>query len=229
ISHADGRGKYSRSKGKDITKSWNTQVAPRSTCALWLRESSVQDTVNLDHAGTHFFIELQHFEGEFKIGLGYLTLNAALDEPGEQYEIAWYERKSRTKHSGGKTPAFKLTKVYTTAGGKCRGLCYENTMNALRARSSSEEEQGSKAASDDDGEDSNSPDEEDDKEDEGEEDDEMEDEDEEMGNTCSKGLVGKAMNPSASGRAQRHSSLPTSSAAVVPSTSDARVLRSRVH
>ena len=67
---------------------------------------------NLDEDGALFLIELIHFEGEFRVGLGYRTFNSEVDEPGTQYEIAWYERKSKKKHSWGRRPQFTLTKVF---------------------------------------------------------------------------------------------------------------------
>ena len=62
----------------------------------------------LDTNGALLLIELQHAEGEFKVGLGRRTFNSTMDKPEERkYEIQWFERKSR-QDQWGQTPSFKL-------------------------------------------------------------------------------------------------------------------------
>ena len=66
---------------------------------------------NLPKKGTLFFIKLAHREGEFAVGLGRRTF---LEQPVDdlvddtaQYEIEWFERKTKGKDNWGKQPGFR--------------------------------------------------------------------------------------------------------------------------
>ena len=75
-----------------------------------LKDGNGYVEANLDTHGMCFFIRLSHHEGEFAVGLGRRTFDAALDNPSEKlYEIEWYERKSKNRQSWGQQPAFKLS------------------------------------------------------------------------------------------------------------------------
>ena len=75
-----------------------------------LKDGNGYVEANLDTHGMCFFIRLSHHEGEFAVGLGRRTFDAALDNPSEKlYEIEWYERKSKSRSSWGLQPAFKWT------------------------------------------------------------------------------------------------------------------------
>ena len=66
-----------------------------------------------------FLISLEHHEGEFAIGLGTRTFNAARDsdldpaadslltQPDARVEIKWFERKNKRSNDWGQQPGFK--------------------------------------------------------------------------------------------------------------------------
>ena len=66
---------------------------------------------NLPKTGALFFIKLAHREGEFAVGLGRRTfLEQPVDELVDdtaQYEIEWFERKTKSKDDWGKQRGFR--------------------------------------------------------------------------------------------------------------------------
>ena len=63
---------------------------------------------NLKKKGALFLIELEHFEGEFKLGLGRRTFNDSVDDD-KKMEIEWYERSNKKDKKWSKQPKFKWT------------------------------------------------------------------------------------------------------------------------
>ena len=69
-----------------------------------------QETIN--KKDSLFFIQLEHFEGELKVGLGFRTFNKHVDDDqSQQYQIQWFTRTNDLRHSWGETPSFKHAKV----------------------------------------------------------------------------------------------------------------------
>ena len=70
---------------------------------------------NIGVRGAIFFIELEHFEGEWKVGLGRRTFNETLDHMGN-VEVEWFELKKARARQGTepwpKNPIFQQTRVY---------------------------------------------------------------------------------------------------------------------
>lgn len=60
--------------------------------------------------GELFLIELDHLEGEFKVGLGRRTFSKDNDDLMQrEVEVEWFERCNRRQHAWGDTPTFQLT------------------------------------------------------------------------------------------------------------------------
>ena len=62
---------------------------------------------NLQEKGALFLIELEHFEGEFKVGLGRRTFNDSVDDDSH-VEIEWYKRSAKDP-VWSKSPIFEWT------------------------------------------------------------------------------------------------------------------------
>ena len=90
----------------------NTVLHPGYTKADSKRDRLLDNEEWLAHirrnwttAGQLWLIQLSHFEGEYKIGLGQRLF--AEDEPEDAWEIVWYERINKC-HLWGISPGFKL-------------------------------------------------------------------------------------------------------------------------
>ena len=66
---------------------------------------------NFAKPGAIFLIKLEHFEGEFPLGLAQRTFSMVVDNPAEDlYEVRWYERISKNC-SWGRNPKFRWSKI----------------------------------------------------------------------------------------------------------------------
>lgn len=70
---------------------------------------------NLEKPGTLFWIELDHSEGEMRVGLGRVTADAdaphELEEPDARW-VTWCERKANRRHAWGNVVAFRPAMVF---------------------------------------------------------------------------------------------------------------------
>ena len=64
----------------------------------------------LDEKGALFFIQLKNYEGELAVGIGRrLFTETQAELEAAKYQVEWFERKGKKRHSWGLKPAFKLT------------------------------------------------------------------------------------------------------------------------
>ena len=113
----DGPCSSKRADRESISKSMSAAVLNAVTDSNYtdadrriemLKDGKGYIQANIDIREACFFIRLAHHEGEFAVGLGRRTFDAALDNLAENlYEIEWYERKGKTRASWGLQPAFR--------------------------------------------------------------------------------------------------------------------------
>ena len=66
-------------------------------------------TANWDKKGALFFIRLEHYEGEFNVGLGRRAFDERLDYFNEgEVMVEWFERKNKRVGGWGQQPGFRI-------------------------------------------------------------------------------------------------------------------------